>query len=291
MPAMVNVAPGADEQTMQAGARAAYAASQGARLEPYTTAVIYTGHLAARQADPLEISELVTTGPGQADVTITVADFLSGRALWLWNNIVPGEDWLDSAVLYPTSPDGVTLPPITIPRSDIVHVPEDPSVPDRSKAVRVRVSGLTQAVTSGTILLSVYVVDRFRGGLAFPDSNLICVCTRAWWKNYSTQSQNEVMIHELGHKIGLVPGGTAWRSYDRSKLDKAPHFYETSQGHVGNHCHAGIAAKPVPQKYTSHDAAASICVMYGQTNDHSAFCPDCAKAARKVDLSSGWIRF
>ena len=99
------------------------------------------------------------------------------------------------------------------------------------------------------------------------------------------------MIHELGHKIGLVPGGTAWRSYDRSKLDKAPRFYETSQGHVGNHCHAGIAAKPVPQKYTSHDAAASICVMYGQTNDHSAFCPDCAKAARKVDLSSGWIRF
>jgi hypothetical protein len=36
------------------------------------------------------------------------------------------------------------------------------------------------------------------------------------------------------------------------------------------------------------DAKKSKCVMYGQTNGNSAFCPHCTKSAKKQDISNGW---
>lgn len=295
MPAMINVSPGADQVALQENARAAYASSNAPSYEPYVVAVIYTGHLAAKHEDLIRLRKTVTAGPGQADVTISVVTPSDNQTYYLWNEIVPGEDWLESATFVPSagfSLDKAKIVPRPIPRSAISHVPTDPSIPEMSSEVRIRVSGLSQTVTQGTILLKVRVVNRFRAGLAFPDTNLICVCTRGWWQAMTTQEQNEVMIHELGHKVGMVPGGAAYPEDDWSKLDKAAYFYETSQGHVGNHCHAGIPAKPATETYTSDaDASASTCVMFGQTNGYSAFCPECAKAARKVDLSPGWEAF
>jgi Mlc titration factor MtfA (ptsG expression regulator) len=61
---------------------------------------------------------------------------------------------------------------------------------------------------AGKIILTLTWVDRMRAGLPFGGSNLICVCTKAWWKNKTGAQQNEVIIHEMDHKIGMVLGRT-----------------------------------------------------------------------------------
>jgi type VI secretion system secreted protein VgrG len=81
----------------------------------------------------------------------------------------------------------------------------------------------------------------------------------------------------MGHKVGMVPDGTT--------LDATPNQY-TGKGHVGSHCHTGLA---VLATYSGVDG--STCVMFGATNGLSAFCADCARAAKKVDLSAGWSGF
>jgi hypothetical protein len=148
--------------------------------------------------------------------------------------------------------------------------------------VRIDVTGL--AAGRGTITLKVNWVDRMRAGLSFSGGNLICVCTRAWWQNESTADQNQVMVHELGHKVGMVADATG------NLPDAVASLYDSSKGHVGNHCHFD---RPAGQaRYdSSDDSANSKCVMYGATNGKSAFCTNCEPAVRKLDISSGWARF
>jgi hypothetical protein len=68
--------------------------------------------------------------------------------------------------------------------------------------------------------------------------------------------------------------------------NKTSYHYDNNKGHVGNHCHYDIAAGQTRYD-SSTDVANSKCVMYGTTNGRSDFCPECAKALRKVDLASG----
>ena len=86
------------------------------------------------------------------------------------------------------------------------------------------------------------------------------------------------MVHELGHKFGMVTDGTG------KKPDKPAKYY-TGKGHMGPHCHKGL---PVKASYSS-DAGA--CVMFGATNAPKAFCNHCTPAIRKMDLSTGWSAF
>jgi hypothetical protein len=110
------------------------------------------------------------------------------------------------------------------------------------------------------------------------------VCTKAWWQAISTEEQNQTMIHELGHKVGMVADGTG-------KLpDAVTSLYNSSQGHVGNHCYKGNASGQARYD-SSSDHSKSKCVMYGATNGKSAFCANCKPALRKMDLSDGWSRF
>jgi type VI secretion system secreted protein VgrG len=130
---------------------------------------------------------------------------------------------------------------------------------------------------TGTLTVKVYTVNSMCGGLSFNRGNLICVCTRAWWRAISESDQNQVMIHEMGHKIGMVPKGTT--------LDRTANQY-TGKGHVGSHCHTGLAV------LASYDnVPGSRCVMFGMTNGVMAFCAACAKAVKKMDLSAGWAKF
>lgn len=281
---------GSDTTQFMAETKKAYTSSHAPKYEPYAVVVAYTGHLAVKKNDFLKLFISSTTiGSKQKTVTAKVQD-KAGKVFYLWNKIVTGEDWLISAEFVPDDPK---LPIIPIPRSAISAIDEYPNfAPGRSKAVLVKVSDLSPIQQTGRVILKVAVVDRFRGGLSFSGGNLICVCTRAWWSTIGTDEQNRTMIHEMGHKISLVPGGKAQPSHDESKLDQGKYFYETSQGHVGNHCHNGIADKKAPLRYDSQaDAATSTCVMYGQITDNSAFCPECATAAKKTDLSNGWKAF
>jgi hypothetical protein len=123
-----------------------------------------------------------------------------------------------------------------------------------------------------------------RGGLSFGGGNLICVCTVAWWSKESTSGQNETMIHEMGHKVGMVVKGTG------KDPDKVATWYDNSKGHVGNHCHNGLPA--AQKRYDNKgDGKKATCVMYGAGNGVSAFCGNCSPAVRKQDVSGGWSAF
>ena len=73
--------------------------------------------------------------------------------------------------------------------------------------------------------------------------------------------------------IGLLP-------------DKSPYYYDRNKGHAGTHCHYDIAAGQARYD-SSSDRSNSKCVMYGATNGKSAFCAECAKILKKVDLKNG----
>jgi len=255
-------------------ARTAYTGSEGPAKEPYVIAIAYTDHLAVKQASLSKREPGVTVGPGVSDVSIDIEDS-SGSTKYLWNNIVPGEDWFVSAVFLR---DGGTpgTDDVVLTAADCTLVPESPSNPDRSAQVDVRVSGL--AAATGTITLVVDVVDMMRGGVSL-GGNIVCICTRAWWADKTTTAQNQTMIHELGHQFGMVADGTG------TGPDRVTTQY-SGKGHRGSHCHEGL---PVQADYSG--ATGATCVMFGATNPSTAFCTNCAPAVLKEDLSAGFSAF
>jgi len=266
---------GTDTGPFKTKARTAYTAAACSNREPYVVAVAYTDHLAVKDANQTYTKANVQAGPGKADVTIQITNAAGDKWKYLWNNLVPGEGWFVSASFLKNG--GTEADRVNIPEGKCTAVAQAGNA-DYYCKVTIRVSDLVAAVTTGTITLKVNTVNRMRGGLSFGGGNLICVCTRAWWADSSEAEQNQVMIHEMGHKIGMVPTGT--------DLDKTPKQY-TGKGHIGSHCHAGVG---VLADYGG-STASSTCVMFGATNGKSAFCADGAKAVKKQDLSTGWSAF
>ncbi len=274
-----------DDDTFKTKARTAYDTSQAPGKQPYVAAIAYTDHLAVKNPNQKVIKAGVQVGPGKAAVEIPIAGpGLTNPAVkdrYLWKNLVPGEGWFVSAKFLK---DGGTsgTDDVVIPEAKCTAVAASTAKPDMCKKVSIDVTGL--AAGTGTITLEVHWVDRMRGGLSFPDGNLICVCTRSWWSDKSAAGQNQIMIHELGHKVGMVADGTG-------KLpDAVATLYDSSKGHVGNHCYKGNADGQA--RYDSAtDSDSSTCVMYGATNGKSAFCDNCAPAVRKLDICDGWSKF
>ena len=265
----------ADTTALKDKARAAYGKSKAKDKEPYVVAVAYTDHLAVKDAGKeIQLSD-VRAGPGRSDVVVDVVDAANGnRVKSLWNDIVTGEGWFVSARFVK---EGGTSPAdeVAIPQASCTALPAAGS--DKTQ-VQVKVSDLSvPSGTKGTIVLKVNWVNRMRAGLSIPGGNLVVICTRAWWRAESDADQNSTLVHELGHHLGMVPdgGGTG--------LDATPNQY-TGKGHVGSHCHTGVPDQ------ASYASAAGTCVMFGASGN-MAFCPDCAKAACKVDVSKGWTAF
>ena len=263
---------GTDTGPFETAARTAYTGSGASAKAPYVVALAYTDHLAVKETPPAITKSGVDVGPGKPAVDIPI--IVGTAQKYLWKNIVTGESWFVSASF--RKDGGAT--DVNIPAVKVTPVPVNPAVADMCNSVRIQVDDLTTAVETGTITLNVHIVNRMRGGLSFPGGNLICVCTRAWWQTKTGASQNQVMVHELGHHIGHVPEGTG------TGLDKTPNQY-TGKGHVGSHCHTGLGV------LASYSGQSGTCVMFGATHANPAFCADCAKAAKKADLSPGWSTF
>lgn len=271
------LSPTSDIAIFKDRARTAYNNSSASVKEPYVVAIAYTDHLAVKEANRRITKTGIEVGPGQTDIVIPIIDG-SGNREYLWKNIVPNEDWFVSISF---TPDSSWLPDFlssqNIPKANCTAI--STTNPDKCNRVKIKVSDITKEKVKGTIVLTVNVVNRMRGGLSFAGENLICVCTRAWWGNIPNDYQNQVLIHEMGHKIGMVPDGTG-------KLPDKTSKHYANKGHVGNHCHQGLA---VLTNY--RNATGSTCVMFGATNGKIAFCSDCTPALRKVDLSDGWSAF
>jgi len=274
-----------DSDTYKSNVSKAYKKSPGKKKEPFTLTIGYTSHLAVKTEGREITKKNVEVGPGKPPVVINIAG--PGKTnpavspKYLWQDIVTGESWYEDCYFQQQGGlKGFFNWKDSIPKESCTAVAVNSANPSMSSKVSIDVTSLAKG-KKGKIVLKLSWVDRMRAGLSFGGNNLICICTKAWWRSSNSTKQNQVIIHEMGHKIGLVPDGTG------SSTDKIDTFYDSSKGHVGTHCHHGVAAGQ-----TRYDDAASSsssdCVMYGSTNGHSAFCEHCAPAAKKEDISAGW---
>jgi hypothetical protein len=282
----------ADEGLFLNKARNAYLSSQAVDKEPYCVAVAYTNHLAVKNPNQNLYLSNIRVGPGKPAITIPVvgpgltSPGIKRRMLWI--NLVSGEDWFVDCWFTRKRIAGSPGPPvsITIPKEKCIPDASNPSSPDYFDRIIISVDHLPSG--EGTIFICVNWVDRMRAGLSFNNGNLICVCTKAWWKVISEHEQNQTLIHEMGHKVGMVADGIG--RAPGILPDKVASLYDDTKGHVGKHCYFD---NPDGQaKYDSEtDRIRSKCVMYGSTNGKSTFCINCAPAVRKLDITRGWSRF
>lgn len=270
-----NIGSSADTQTLSGNVDTAVDGDETVKAtKPYLLTVAYTDHLAVKHADVVVSKSGVDVGPSKPKVTIgvTAPGLLSPHTVktrYLWHDIVPGEGWLVEAKFHKNG-GGVT----DIPADKVGHKGNG----DYWNAVEVDVTGL--AAGTGRIEVKVNVVDRMRGGLALGGANQTCVCTRAWWRDQPDAKQTCTIIHEVGHKVGMVADGSG-------KLPDKVSTHYSGSGHAGDHCYKGCTAGQANYATTAN-LNASQCVLFGSINSKNAFCENCEKAVKKLDIGSGW---
>ncbi len=283
IPHMPNIGNATDSNAFKNSVRAGYASSSGSSKNPHCVVIAYTDHLAVKNTNrSLAISSV------HAGVSTPINIAIEGRGIdqlrdptikrrALWNNLISGEDWFIECYFIKNG-GNPTTDKIPIPKSRCSPIQKAGYPIGYYDSVDIDVSWLP--AETGTITLKVNWVDRMRGGLSFRGTNIVAICTKSWWQTRSELDQNQVIVHEVGHQLGMVANGNGILP------TKTSYHYDNSKGHKGNHCHAGI---PVGQtRYDSRtDKGISTCVMYGATNGKSAFCSECAKALKKVDLING----
>ncbi len=258
-----------------------YPRSEGARHEPYTIAVCHIDRLAAQWP----ITPLIyrgTVGPGAPDILM---DLLGpdGNPAFLWLDIDPNDDWFLECLFEYTDATGAVKRAV-VPKDRVTPIPMNNAEPSACIRVKLRVAGLLPVPTSGRIILRVKLMESAAGGVAFLGTNILGVAVRTPWELATMKYQQETLVHEIGHLLGMTPSGPEWANandgelYDASKLDGGSYFYSDA----GNHCHYGL---PASQANSSNEGA---CVMFGGDCQSIRFCPSCAEAARKVDMSNGW---
>lgn len=131
------------------------------------------------------------------------------------------------------------------------------------RKVNVDTSSLSNGA-QGIIKVSLKLVDYFRTGLSLA-KNMICVATRASWTQRADNDMKSTLVHEAGHKVGMVPGGST------GGLAKQSTYYQKN----GGHC----------------NFSTNVCVMYGEIHSgrSNRFCSVCEKSVRKLDLDANTL--
>jgi type VI secretion system secreted protein VgrG len=282
-----------DENTFKARVQAAYNNSGVNDKDPYCVVVAYTGHLAVKGVN-MKIKKINVTGggipaaPAPQLINILIEEEDTRKQHFLWYNIVTGEDWFVECYFV----EDKTGKRTQIAEDKCTPIQNPRCYPGACDSVNIDVASLPSVM--GKITLIVNWVNYMRGGISFGGTNIVAICTKAFWRDITTQEQNQTLIHEVGHQIGMVP--FTGRNYynqanqvirgivDKTNLDPLA-FQYTGGGHAGSHCHSGIALRANFNDGLS--VAGTNCVMFGSTNGHSDFCPECAMAVKKVDLSNG----
>lgn len=144
----------------------------------------------------------------------------------------------------------------------------------------------------GHLVLQVKVVKGFSGGYSDPMANFITVCQYAWHKKIDDTARMQTVLHEVGHKVGMVPDGKGIAP------NAPPNLYgeirtgprANNRGHQGPHCGKGATWNATKQEWSGRP----LCIMFGSnassTHDRKPeFCSDCEEALRKMDIDSRYL--
>lgn len=275
IPHMPNIGNSADKKKFKKSIIAAYNASTAAVAKgKYGITVAYTDQLAVKETNKRVPKHNVTVGSSSPiHIPIKTSSNISKS---LWNNIVPGEDWFVSCHFLKNG-GNPSADKISIPKSKCTPIQKSRYPTGYFDSVDIDVSSLSPNET-GTITLYVNWVKKMTGGISFGGTNIVAICTRAFWKKTPTLDQNIIAIHELGHKFNMACNGD-----NNKKLpDIIPNYYKQS----GRHCHTGAAG--TTNYHTNTINGNASCVMFGMVKKtRTRFCDDCGIAIKKVDLKVG----
>lgn len=115
-------------------------------------------------------------------------------------------------------------------------------------------------------------------GLSLSNENLVTIAARFCdGKKVKKSVQLNILVHEIGHKIGMVPGPQGDQDLDQQST------YYDGRGHSGGHCR-----HPAPLLATYSGANPNpkpACTMFGdiRTNTNK-FCAKCLPSVRKLDI-------
>jgi hypothetical protein len=239
---------------------------------------------------------------------------------YAWFGLNPGHDaanggkgsWLRSDGII--SVDGKN---VVIPKNDIVldttHSYRNGHGFNRLK-IRLPESARNQNIIfskDAKLTVTLWVLNGFSGGFARRDENMLTVGGRSWW-NPSEDTPDEklqVLNHELGHKLGMVPKGGRLLGA-QNELDAPDKLYgdideiyepqnpsvalknqiaagNNAKGHRGAHCERGASA--TQKDATWKWSGTPECTMFGATGTRSArtpqkFCSVCAKLVIRQNL-------
>ncbi len=183
----------------------------------------------------------------------------------LFDVVDPAENYYNSLVW---QPDGGASQ--QIPKSRLTRV--------GNNQIDIDTTGYTQGL--GNLTYSMRVLGINGRGFSNAANNFTVVAAEDSATGAAVPSGEimAVLIHEIGHKIGMVPGPQGNRTLDQQST------YYDGRGHSGGHCFHGAGLLPT---YSGVGGISPDCTMFGDTRASvSSFCSDCRTSIRKLDLRS-----
>jgi hypothetical protein len=218
------------------------------------------------------------------------------HGLWLGFDAVDDMNkyWLADCKLHLVT--GETVRPLTISRSKVEAIATDAMRRGVERCSRVKVrfdgdalGGVVRPVAGQLRVTLGYRTPFFLAGAEFYDMAVVAIAMREDWNPTSPIVRAWVLVHEVGHKLGMVADGTG-------NLPKGPDTVYGVPGkpydprHTGRHCHEGISWLGTIG-WRPKDKKGPACVMFGAATlgDHNTpttFCGNCSPVVRKLDLGS-----
>ncbi len=194
----------------------------------------------------------------------------------LWHGFAAEEDldkhWLSFVDVTTFDDVGADLPDFTLPR-DAVDIDGDKSGSDggytKIKIDLKRALDARKAIyTRGgqfKVTWELRYATKFLWGVKYGQGNVVAVATRSSWTPIPPADVIATMLHEVAHRLGMVPDGK-----DPSFLKRNPNEdSEKGDPSKGGHC-------KIPK-----------CVMLGEGSAPNKFCHNCYADLRRTDLSLG----
>lgn len=291
----------ADTDAFKAAVAQGYQGSLGKQKKPYVVVLAYLHSMAFRR-----YIELVwpnrKVGPGVNDIFLPLSPRRSDSN-YLWADRAGTMTF--GARFTPQGAGSSRAIDFKMGRIHPVIASTGPA--DKYDRIRLQVNDLTPKVMSGTIEVRAHIIDKFPAGVSFYDDNVVAFCQYSNWKKMAQDDHIRVLVHEIGHKIGMVSDG--------GDLDKGKFYYDHKTGNPRNitstswgpHCSCGLpsfdqltaGAYDIDAKKEATFDIIDVnkhtltkvkgkprCVMFGMVGSRAAFCKDCGNKIRKKDLGN-----